>query len=440
MKHIVVVIDGGGRGAALVHKYSLNPEVMKIIAIPGNDLMQENVHVPVSIYPHLKTTSVREIIEICKKEHVTLVDVAQDNAVAVGLVDILLENGIPVFGPTKAAGEIEWNKAFSREFMQRVGITQPEYVIFQNQQDGIAYLNEQKDQPWFVKASGLAEGKGALPAIDNKDAIKKIKELQKFGEAGKTYLLEKWIKSTDGSNAEEFSAFALCDGHNFIVIGYAQDHKRVNDGDNGENTGGMGCSTPPLVITSRIQQQVESIFRKTVIGLAKEGRPYKGILYLGGILVNQKVYVIEFNARWGDPEAEVLLPGITDDYFQLIQKVISGELDTYVCKLDGKARIAVAATAKGYPVDYSGVKGKEIFGLDKVLTMQNIVVYGAGVKKTDGKYFVQGGRLFYIVGEGETVIQARDNVYNAMSKISIEGDNLHFRTDIGWRDVNRVQK
>lgn len=439
IQQTIVVIDGGGRGAALVHKYSKSPFIGKILAIPGNDLMQANCDIPVVTFQNLTTTSIQEIIEICTKENVSLVDVAQDNAVAAGLVDELRKKGIPVVGPTKSAGEIEWNKAFSRDFMKQYGIPQPEYVVCHSIDEGYAYLDKQKDQPWFVKASGLCEGKGALPANNNTQAKKRISELQKFGESAKVFLLEKWLQSNDNVPAEEFSAFAIADGKNYRLIGYAQDHKRVFNNDKGENTGGMGCSTPPLVITSDIETQVNMIFKKTIDGLQKEGRPYTGILYLGGIIIDHKVFVIEFNARWGDPEAEVLVPGISDDLFAVSQAVAKGNIDQYFVSKDKKARVAVAGASKGYPGDYSLVKGKEITGLENARIVPGVTIYGAGIILKDGKYYANGGRLFYIVGEGNNVNEARNNAYTAMKMINIEGGNLHFRTDIGWRDVERIE-
>ncbi len=439
MKNTIVVIDAGGRGSVLVDKYSQSPDVSKIIAIPGNDYMEHSSKKPVEIYTHLKTTSVKEIIEICKKENVSFVDVAQDNAVAVGLVDELLRNGIMAMGPSKLAGEIEWNKAWSREFMSRHNISQPEYQIFDDTETAIAYLQKQKDQSWFVKASGLAEGKGALPAKNNAEAEERIIELQKFGDSAKTFLLEKWLQAKTGL-AEEFSAFAISDGKTFQTIGYAQDHKRALDGDKGENTGGMGCSTPPLVIDKNIKDQTEKIFKKTLDGLKIEARPYKGILYLGGIIIDRKVYIIEFNARWGDPEAQVIIPGIKNDFFELGEAIINEELDSIKIETDNKARIVVAGSSNGYPGDYSNVKGKQIFGLEKASKIPDVKIYGAGIKIHSNKFYANGGRIFYVTGEGKNIHEARQKAYKAMKLISVEGNNLHYRTDIGWRDARRISK
>lgn len=436
----VVIIDAGGRGSALVEKYSQSQSVSKIIAIPGNALMQENSSKKVEIFPHLTTTSTAEIIKICKLKKADLIDVAQDNAVEVGLVDMLAQNDFRVVGPTKAAGQIEWDKVWSREFMKKYKIPTPQYYFFNTTKSGIAFIKRQKNNIWFIKASGLAEGKGAISAKNTSEAISAVKQMKKFGKSGAIYLIEEWLQ---GDTSEEFSAFAFCDGTNFKIIGYAQDHKKVNNGDIGENTGGMGCVAPPLLVDKKITKQVEEIFKKTLKGLKKEGRPYKGVLYLGGIVVEkdgeQKLYVIEFNARWGDPETEVLLPGIKNDFYKIGIAISKGDIKSLKIKKDNLTRIAVAGCSKGYPLDYSAVRGKEIFGLSEAKKIKGIKIYGAGIKTEGKKYLANGGRLFYIIGEGRDVIEAREKAYAAMSHIFIEGHNLHFRTDIGFRDVNRLQ-
>jgi phosphoribosylamine--glycine ligase len=443
--NIVLVVDSGGRGSVLVDKYLQSRHVAKVIAVPGNDLMLINTRKPVQIYPQLKTTSIPEILEICMKENVSLVDVAQDNAVEAGLVDALIKKGIRVIGPTKLAGQIEWDKAWAREFGEQHNIPQPVFKICYSQKEGFDYLKSQPDQPWFIKASGLAEGKGALPADNNKEAMKMVKEMTRFGKNGKTFLIEKWLRSENNESAEEFSMFVVCDGEHFKIIGSAQDHKRVNNFDRGENTGGMGCVSSPLVLTPQIKKEIKTkILKPTIKGLKEEGRPYKGILYLGGIIVKQNgrlcPYVIEFNARWGDPEAEVILPGITNDLFEMDMSVLEGNIDKLNIQADGKSRVVIAGVSKGYPSNYENIKGKQIFGLDKARKIKGIHLYGASVKVVDKKYYVHGGRLFYIVGEGRSIIEARRKAYEAMSLIHIDGNNLHYRTDIGWRDVQRLQK
>ncbi|HSW88541.1 MAG TPA: phosphoribosylamine--glycine ligase, partial [Candidatus Saccharimonadales bacterium] len=430
MKKIVAVIDGGGRGSALVAKYGQSPRVAKILAIPGNDLMQMNTKIPVQIFQTIKTTDVEKIVALCKKEQVSLVDVAHDNAVAVGLVDALQQEGILTVGPTKAAGRIEWDKAWAREFGERHGLPQPIYHICHSEKEGIAFINQQPDQAWFVKAAGLAEGKGVLPAKNNEEAIEKIKEMIRFGNAGETFLLESWLQG------EEFSTFICSDGKRYQFIGIAQDHKRVDDHDEGPNTGGMGAYTPSLLITPDLQKTIQTdIFDKVIDGMQKENIPYTGILYLGGMAVKQgntlKPYVIEFNARWGDPEVQAIAPGLTNDFFEMSMAIAQGDISNIKITTDGKTRTVVAGTSRGYPEDYSQVKGKQIYGLEQARKIDGIQIYGAGVQMIKGKHIAFGGRLFYIVGEGKTIIEARQKAYEAMAVISIEDNNLHYRTDIG---------
>lgn len=435
MKNIVAVIDAGGRGSALIDAYAKSPEVDELIAIPGNDLMQINTDKPVHTYPYLKTTSRDEILKICKEFEVTLVDVAQDNAVEAGVSDLLRKNGFKVTGPSKDAGRLEWDKAWSRDFMVKYSLPVPAYKVCKSKEEGLKFLQDQEDQAWFIKAAGLAEGKGVIPARNNAKAVEAIEQMSKFGSSGETFLIEQALIG------EEFSAFAISDSGGYQFLGMAQDHKRVDDADVGPNTGGMGCSTPPLVVDGDIQIQIDEIFKKTFAGIKSEGLSYNGVLYLGGIVVGGKVFIIEYNARWGDPEVECILPGIKNDWFEVSLAVSENKLSDRIIR-DNLSRIVIAACSLGYPEDYSKVRGKEISGLKHLIEVPGIKVYGAGTKVVDGKYFANGGRLFYVVAEGKDVIEAREKAYSALGKVSIPGDNganlLHYRKDIGYRDVNRL--
>lgn len=438
MKTIVAVIDAGGRGAALVDAYAKSESVDEIIAIPGNDLMQISTQKKVSTFLNLKTTSKEEILKICKENNVGLIDVAQDNAVEAGVSDLLRKNGFKVFGPSREAGQIEWDKSYSREFMLKYNLPIPKFRVFNKQSEAKKFLKSQSEQPFVIKASGLAEGKGVIIAQNIAQALEAVDNMSKFGTSGETFLIEEFL------NGEEFSSYAISDGKTFQYIASAQDHKRAFDGDEGLNTGGMGCSTPPLVINSNIQNQISDIFKQTFDGLKEENRPYTGILYLGGIVVKNKVSIIEFNARWGDPEVECILPGIKNDWFDVALSIAQDQFDKTKVNYDGKARIVVAAASKGYPQDYSEVKGKEIIGMDQLFKTPGVKVYGAGVKVKDGKYLANGGRLFYVVAEGKNVIEARKKAYESLKKVSIHGENgenlLHYRKDIGYRDVARLSK
>lgn len=440
-----MVVDSGGRGSVLVEKYSQSSHVEQVLAVPGNDLMHRGSEKPVKTFPGLKTTSVADILKICKEEKVTLVDVAQENAVEVGLVDRLEEQGVCVVGPTRKAGQIEWDKAWAREFGERHRIPQPFFKICFSDEEGIRFIEGQPDQKWFIKAAYLAEGKGVLPAESNEEAIERIFQLRKgFRNASRVYLIEKWLEGKDGW-AEEFSSYVAAVGSEYKYVGSAQDHKRAENFDRGENTGGMGCSAPPLLITKELLQNIEEqIVQKALTGLEQEGRSYKGILYLGGMVIREKAklapYVIEFNARWGDPEVQVIVPGIVSDLFEVGMAIAEGNIKDLNIITDGKARVVVTGASRGYPGDYAQAKGKQIFGLEEVARIDGVKLYGAGVRVEDGKYYASGGRLFYVVGEGENVIEARRKAYAAMSVISIEGNSLHFRTDIGWRDVERLRR
>jgi len=442
MKATVLVIDGGGRGHVLVQKYLESPHIKNVFAIPGNDLMLENNGSRVKIFQSVKTTDIDKIKRICKSEKVDLIDVVQDDAVFAGLVDKLVSCGFNVLGPTKAAGQIEWDKAWAREFMKKNNIPIPAFKICNSEKEGINFLKSQEERQWYVKASGLAAGKGALIAKTNQEAVENIKKMAKFGDSGKTYLIEECL------HGEEFSSFAIVDQNDFLIVGHAQDHKTIYDGNLGLNTGGMGCSSPPMVVTKNIKNQIELIFKKTVEGLGKIKRPYRGVLYLGGIIVKEKglahrsfsegrVYVIEFNARWGDPEAQVIVPSIKNDFYEIASMVLSGNIKRIKIKKDNFYRIAVTAAARGYPQDYTKVLGKKIYGLDRIKKIKGVEVFAAGVKKSNGNYLVNGGRLFYVVSEGKNVAEARKIAYNAFSQAYIEGNNLHYRTDIGYRDLER---
>ena len=436
----VLVVDGGGRGSALVHKYSQSPHVDKIIAVPGNDWMPKVSEKPVTIFPQIKTSDVVRIAQLSRELGVNLVDVGQENAVREGLVNMLKLFKIAAVGPTREAGRLEWDKEYARVFGDYFKLPQPKYSAFSTEGQAEKFLDFQENNRWFVKASGLAEGKGAIPATSKQEVLDAIRKLKKeYPESAKVFLIEQWLEG------EEFSAFAVSDSRNFNILGYGQDHKREYDGDKGENTGGMGAVSRPLFTNDlEFQRKVESILTTTIN--AKPAGGYRGILYLGGMAVkiNDKLepYVIEFNARWGDPEAQVIVPGLNVDLFEMGMETAKGTLRRINVSDDGRVRVAVAGVAKGYPrfKEYSQVQGKEIFGLEEAGKIDGVIIYGAGIKIEDRKHYANGGRLFYIVGEGKNVFQARDRAYEAMGKIRIEGNSLHFRKDIGWRDVKRLRQ
>ncbi|PIT89389.1 MAG: phosphoribosylamine--glycine ligase [Candidatus Levybacteria bacterium CG10_big_fil_rev_8_21_14_0_10_36_7] len=427
-KRITIAIIGqGGREAALVHKYSASPQINKIIAIPGNSLMEINSKVPVKIFPKIKSTARKKIAQICKTHNVKYVDVAQDDAIEAGVTDALEKEGFSVFGPTRIAGQIEWDKAWARNFMKKYKLPIPKYKVFNSEKDGISFIMKASNKKWFIKAAGLAAGKGVIPAMDKNEAIAAIKQMSQFGTSGKTFVIEEKLEG------EEFSMFAVADTKSFKIIGSAQDHKRLYNGDQGPNTGGMGANSPVSIVDKKIYAQAKLIIGRALNGLKKEGRPYRGILYLGAIVVKKKVFIIEFNSRWGDPEAEVIIPGIKNDLLEIGMNAIKSTLDNMNIKTDNKFRISISGSmlTKGH--------GKRrIYGLKHALETKSVTIYNSRVSKSKNGYFASPGRLFHLVASGKNITETRKKAYEAMSSIYIKGNCLHYRTDIGWRDMERL--
>lgn len=430
----VLILGSGGREHALSEIYSKSSVVKKVFVLPGNGLIDFK-NKKVKLVSNIDSSNVKYIISFCKKQKIEHVDVSSDDPIAKGFVDKLNNVGIYAFGPSKDSSEIEWSKEWARYFMQKYKLPIPKFKVFNDQKAAIEYINSIPEQVLFIKASGLAAGKGAIRANNRKETISAISSMKNFGKAGKTFLVEECMIG------EEFSLFAICDGKNYQIIKTAQDHKTVYNADQGSNTGGMGCTTPAKIINSKLLNKIElEILRPFMKGMQKENRPYTGILYLGGMLTKKGIRIVEFNARWGDPEAQVILPGIKTDYIKIINAVKKQRLNKLKIISDNKTRISIAGCSRGYPNDYSEIKNKEIFGINSILKNKNIIIYGAGIKRKNNKFFVNGGRIFHLVASGKDVIEARKNAYCLMSSIYIQNNGLHYRTDIGWRDVERILK
>lgn len=427
----ILILGSGGREHALAEIYSKSPNVKKVFVAPGNGLMDYQNPI-IATVPKVNAIDLDAVLHLIKKQKIDLVDIAQDDPLAAGFVDKLEKEGIAVFGPTKAAAEIEWSKKWARNFMTKYKLPIPRFQTFSDPKKAIAYIKRISEQLLYIKASGLALGKGAIRAENKKDAIEAVNAMGKFGKAGETFLVE------EGLMGEEFSLFAICDGEHFVVAGNACDHKTVYNADQGPNTGGMGCVSPTGTINSSIVQTIKlKILRPFIEGMRQEKRPYSGILYLGGMLTKDGIKIIEFNARWGDPEAEVILPSIKSDYLEIVEAVLTKRLHKLRINFDNKVRISLAGCSRGYPDDYSTVKGKEIFGLTEAMKLPGITIFGAGIAREKKRFFVNGGRVFHLVAEGKDIENARRRAYEAMSMVYIEGNNLHYRTDIGWREIER---
>jgi phosphoribosylamine---glycine ligase len=430
----ILILGSGGREHALAAAYSKSQKIEKIIVAPGNGLM-EKISEKIITEPSVGATDFDAILKIIKKHIVNLVDVAGDEPLADGFVDKFQSLGIKAFGPSQKSSEIEWNKDWSRSFMEKYHLPVPFFKSFNDQKNAIDHIKKSKEQALYIKASGLALGKGAIRAENKVQAIEAIEAMKSFGKAGETFLIEECLIG------EEFSLFAICDGENYQIVGLAQDHKTVYDHDKGPNTGGMGCVSNPLIVTPQIIKTIKkTILDPFMKGMEKEGRSYVGILYLGAMVTQNGVKIIEFNARWGDPEAEVLIPAIKTDYLSIVETVLAKKLVNMKIQLDKLSRISIAGCSLGYPVDYAKVKGKQIIGLEQAMTISGIKIFGAGIVKSANVFDAHGGRVFHIVGEGKSLLEARAKAYGAIARVSIMGNNLHYRTDIGWRDLERIKQ
>ena len=435
----ILLIGSGAREHTISCAYEKSPNVKRIIIAPGNDFIGYKRQKEVVMDKNCSLKNPTSLLEIARKYQPDLVDVAQDDALANGTVDILENNGFVVFGPRKEAARIEWDKRWSREFMQRHEIPHPCFRYFENETDAEQYAKEQylidSSKIVYIKAGGLCSGKGALKSTSLDEVVKNIGRMKDFPNgAGRIFLVE------EGLEGEEFSYYAISDGQTYKLFKSAQDNKTVFNFDEGDQTGGMGVVSPSMV-TEPIRKEIEQQqISRAIKGMALEQNPYRGILYLGGIVVNGKPMNIEYNARWGDPECQVVLPSVETDYLEIVKACLEGRLGDLDIKQDNKTRICVVGASKGYPNDYSQVKGKRIFGIDEVMEMEGINIFGAGINVTDGKLYANGGRLFSVVAEGRDILEARQRAYSAIAGISIEGNNLHYRTDIGWRDIERARK
>lgn len=429
----ILITGAFGREHALAEMYTKSKKVKKVYVAPGNGLM-DYTNKKIVNCPNVAMLDFDGVLKLCKKHKIDLVDVAQDDVIAVGFVDKLQRQNITAFGPSLVASKIEWDKQWARDFMQKYTLPIPHFKSFSDEKKAIAYVNKLDEQLLYIKASGLCGGKGAVRAENKQEAFDAIASMKTLGAAGETFLVE------EGMIGEEFSLFVICDEENYVITKAAQDHKTALNKDLGPNTGGMGCVAPPLVINKKILQETETtIIKPLLAAMKKEGRPYSGILYLGGMITGKGVKIIEFNARWGDPEAEVILPSIKTDYLSIVESVLAKKLHKLSITFDDATRVSVAACSQGYPVNHKAVIGKEIFGIDAILKLPYIQIYGSGITRKGKRFFANGGRIFHIVAEGKDIVQARRRVYEAMAIIFIEGNNLHYRTDIGWRDFERIK-
>ena len=415
------VVGSGGREHAIAKKLLESPQVEQVFVAPGNDGMTLDGLdlVDIAISEHSK------LIDFAKENDIAWTFIGPDDALAAGIVDDFNAAGLKAFGPTKGAAELEWSKDFAKEIMVKYGVPTAAYATFSDFEQAKAYIEEQ-GAPIVVKADGLALGKGVVVAETVDQAVDAAREMlldNKFGDSGARVVIEEFL---DG---EEFSLFAFVNGDTFYIMPTAQDHKRAYDGDKGPNTGGMGAYAPvPHLSDALINQSIETIVKPVLEGMIAEGRPYLGILYAGLIVTAEGPKVIEFNARFGDPETQIILPRLTSDLAQNISDILD-QKPTEVTWTDRGVTLGVVVASKGYPLDYE----KGVVLPEK--TEDDIITYYAGAKFDEkGRALLSnGGRVYMLVTTADSVKEAQEKIYAQLKNQETEG--LFYRNDIGSKAV-----
>lgn len=423
----VLVIGGGGREHTLVWKLAQSKKVTKLYAAPGNPGMKD-----LAECVDLDIADLDGLADWAEKHAIDLTVVGPEAPLVAGIVDVFKARGLTIFGPSAKAAEIEGSKIFSKELMEKYGVPTAFFKVCDNLADARAFV-EEKGAPIVIKADGLAAGKGVVVAMTRDEALAALDEMMgahKFGSAGNRVVIEEFMEG------EEASLLAFTDGKTIVPMLAAQDHKRVNDGDQGPNTGGMGAYCPAPVMTDALKEKtVKEVLRPIVDALAKEGRPYSGCLYAGLMIKGDSVKVVEFNARFGDPETQVVLPLLKSDLAEIMVACANGTLTPDLVKWSDKAAVCVVMASGGYPASYK--KGIPITGLKAANAMDDVVVFHAGTREEDGKILTNGGRVLGVTAVADDIPSAQQKAYDAVDKIHFDG--AHYRQDIAWRALRRLK-
>jgi len=415
----VLIVGGGGREHAIAWKISQSPKVSRLFCAPGNGGIASLAQcVPI------KAMDIEGITSFAKSEGIDLAVVAPDDPLAAGMVDALEKAGVRAFGPVKAAAEIESSKVFSKNLMKKYGIPTAAYEVFDNADDALEYLRT-CSYPTVVKADGLALGKGVIIAGNFDEAEKAVRSMMSdriFGDAGNRVVIEEFLTGT------EVSILAFTDGETLVPMISSQDHKRAMDNDMGPNTGGMGTFSPSRLYTAEVNDYcMKNIFMPTIEAMRKEGRRFKGVLYFGLILTADGPKVLEYNARFGDPETQVVLPHLKTDIIDIFEAIIDERLSGINIEWENRSAVCVILASGGYPGNY--VTGLEITGINEAEKDPSVIVFHAGTKLEAGKYYTAGGRVLGVTAVADTIDDARAKAYAAVGKIKFEG--MHYRKDIG---------
>ena len=426
----VLIIGSGGREHALAWKVSQSPRVEKIFCAPGNAgtallggssrIHAENVAIEAENIPAL--------LEFALREKIDLTVVGPEAPLVKGIVDAFEKKGLKIFGPSAGAAMIEGSKSFAKEIMVSANVPTARYEV-------IAGIDEAQSivenfEKAAVKADGLAAGKGVFICKSKSEimgAVNKLLQENIFGGAGSKVVIEELLEG------EEASILAFCDGKNVKMMASSQDHKRALDNDQGPNTGGMGAYSPALVVEGLEKRIEKEVMLPVIKELARRGAPFKGVLYAGLMIKGKNFKVLEFNARFGDPEAQVIIPRLENDIVEIFEACIAGKLNEIDLKWKKDAACCVVLASGGYPGKYE--KGKEIEGLENASAFENVFVFHAGTKLENSKVVTNGGRVLGITGLGKNIKEAVDAAYTGVSQINFEG--MHFRSDIGARALKR---
>ena len=417
----ILVIGGGGREHALVWKLRQSPRVEKIFVAPGNDGIGESAElVPIAV------DDIEKLAAFAEKNRVDLTVVGPELPLTLGIAELFQQRGLKIFAPGREAARLEGSKAFAKEMLRENKIPTAAFATFSDAAAAKKYLGELK-APYVIKADGLAAGKGVLICASRAEAEAAIDDVltrRVFGAAGDKVVVEEFLEG------EEASFIVLTDGERILPLASSQDHKRVFDNDQGPNTGGMGAYSPAPIVTPAIHRRImDEILKPLLAGLKKRGIVYRGTLYAGLMLTADGPKVLEFNARFGDPECQPLMVRLKSDLVPLIEATIEGRLDKVEAEWHDDPAVCVVLTAGGYPGDY--VKGKEIRGLERLKDWQSGAVFHAGTVKKDGRWLTSGGRVLGVTARGRDIAAAAAEAYRAAAEIHWEG--MHYRRDIAKR-------
>ena len=417
----VLVIGSGGREHALVWKISQSPRVTKIYCAPGSAAIGELAEC-VAINPE----EIEKLAEFAEKEQINLTVVGPELPLTLGITDLFESRHLRIFGPNKAAAQLEGSKAFAKEILAANNIPTASFRTFTESEPAKQFIQQQKN-PYVIKADGLAGGKGVVIALTIEDAINVIDEIlvrKVFGNAGEKVVVEEFL---DG---EEASFMVLTDGDHVLPLATSQDHKRVFDNDQGPNTGGMGAYSPAPVVTPAVHERVlREVLTPLLNGLKQQNIRYRGVLYVGLMITKDGPKVVEFNARFGDPECQPIMMRLKSDLVPLLEATIDGKLHEVQTDWYDEPAVCVVLTANGYPGAYD--KGKEIHGLNMLMNWSDGFVFHAGTEKEQDRWLTTGGRVLGVTARGKNIASAVGNVYAAVAKISWDG--MHYRKDIAQR-------